>query len=214
MTKGRLIIVGGGGFGRELLSWAADCNDAGMLPPLAGVIDDDATILDAYRSEIGLIGSISDFQPGGSDALLIAVGDPAVKKRVSEQLRERGGQFATLIHPSAVVARSARLEGGVVLCPLSMVSAHATVGRLVIVNTLSSVGHDVTVGDYSTLSAHVDLTGFVSLGEGVMVGSGAKVVPKVKVGAGATIGAGSTVYRSIPEGATVYAQPAKLIGKR
>lgn len=214
MTVERLIIIGAGGFGRELLSWAADCCDAGTLPALAGLIDDDPAILDGYPSPGPLLGGIADFRPAETDRLLIAIGDPAIKQRVSEQLRDRGGRFATMIHPTAVVSRSATLDEGVVLCPLSLVSADARVGRLVIVNAMSSVGHDVAVGDYSTLSAHVDLTGFAALGKGVMVGSGAKVLPRVKIGDGATIGAGSTVYRTVPAGGTVYAQPAKLMAPR
>jgi sugar O-acyltransferase (sialic acid O-acetyltransferase NeuD family) len=214
MASERLIIVGAGGFGRELLSWAADCCDAGDLPAVAGFIDDDAAVLRGYDIPVDFLGSVSDFQPGAGDQVLLAIGNPKAKQRVAAQLADRGARFATMIHPTAVVSRSARLGEGVILCPLSLVSANARVGRLVTVNVMSSIGHDVMVGDYSTLSAHVDLTGFVSLGEGVMVGSSATVVPKVKVGAGATIGAGSTVYRTIPEGATVYAQPSKLMGKR
>lgn len=213
MTKQRLIIVGGGGFGRELLSWAADCEEAGTLPALGGVLDDDASILDGYGAAVGVIGSISDFQPAATDRLVIAIGDPATKRRVVEMLAGRGGQFISLIHPTAVLARSAQLGEGVVFCPLSMASANARVGRFVIVNTMSSLGHDTQVGDYSTLSAHIDLTGFVALGEGVMVGSGARIVPKVKVGDGATIGAGSIVYRAVAANSTVYAQPAKVMAR-
>jgi len=213
MPKERLIIVGGGGFGRELMSWAADCHEAGTLPELGGVIDDDATILDGYRPPVGVIGSVSDFQPGATDRLVTAIGNPGTKRRVVEMLAGRGGQFVSLIHPSAVIARSASMGEGAVFCPLSMASADAKIGRFVIVNTLSSVGHDARVGDFSTLSAHVDLTGFVALGDGVMVGSGAKVVPRVKIGDAATIGAGSTVYRNVAAGTTVFAPPAKVMAR-
>jgi sugar O-acyltransferase (sialic acid O-acetyltransferase NeuD family) len=214
MVKERLVIVGGGGFGRELLCWAADCEAAGRLPPVAGIIDDSDDPLAGYDYSTSRLGGIEDYRPAEGDLLVMAIGDPAAKRRAAEKLGGRGGRFATLVHPSAVVAHSARLDEGVVICPQGLVSADASVGRLVIINALSSVGHDVRVGDYSTLSAHVDLTGFVSVGEGVLVGSGAKVLPKVKVGDGATIGAGATVYRSVPAGATVYAAPAKVMPRK
>jgi sugar O-acyltransferase (sialic acid O-acetyltransferase NeuD family) len=214
MPKERLVIVGGGGFGRELICWAADCEEAGHLPPVAGMIDDGEDPLAGYDYSISHLDSIENYRPGEGDLFVMAIGDPAAKRRVAEMLRGRGGRFATLIHPSAVIARSARLDEGVVVCPQALVSADAAVGQLVIINALSSVGHDVRVGDYSTLSAHVDLTGFVSLGEGVLVGSGAKLLPKVKVGDGATIGAGTTVYRNVAAGATAYAAPAKVMGRK
>jgi sugar O-acyltransferase (sialic acid O-acetyltransferase NeuD family) len=214
MASERLVIVGGGGFGRELICWAADCAEAGRSPPLAGIIDDGADPLVGYDYSTPRMAGIEDYRPADGDLLVIAIGDPSTKRQVAEKLRARGARFATLIHPSAIVARSARLGEGVVICPQAMVSADASVGQLVIVNALSSVGHDVRIGDYSTLSAHVDLTGFVSLETGVMVGSGAKVLPKVKVGEGATIGAGATVYRNVPAGATVYTAPAKVMGRK
>lgn len=212
MAKGRTIIVGAGGFGRELINWALDCQDAGRLPPLAGLIDDNLQALDGFTYPVGMLGTISDFVPHADDHLLMAIGTPSIKQKVATALEERGGIFVTLIHPLAVVARSARVGEGTILCPLSMVSADADIGRLCQVNALSSIGHDVRIGEYCTLSAHVDLTGGVSLGQSVMVGTGAKLLPRVKVGDSATIGAGSTVYRNVRAGASVYTAPAKTLG--
>jgi sugar O-acyltransferase (sialic acid O-acetyltransferase NeuD family) len=211
MEKSRTIIVGAGGFGRELVNWARDCETAGRLPAVAGLIDDNLQAMDGFEYGVGLLGSIADFQPQPGDQLLMAIGAPAIKKRVADLLIARGGCFATLIHPTAVVAGSARLDEGVLLCPLSLVSADASVGHLVSVNALSSIGHDVVVGSYSTLSAHVDLTGGVSIGNLVMIGTGAKILPRVKIGEGATVGAGSVVYRTVPASRSVFTPPAKLL---
>ncbi|WP_212742986.1 NeuD/PglB/VioB family sugar acetyltransferase [Sphingomonas sp. 2SG] len=211
MEKGRTIIVGAGGFGRELISWANDAHVAGRVPPLAGLIDDDSAAMNGFAYSVGLLGSIADFVPQSRDQLLMAIGTPRIKDRVAALLGARGGRFTTLIHPTAVVAGSAILGYGVILCPLSLVSADVHVGELVSVNVLTSIGHDVSVGRYSTLSAHVDLTGGVRVEEAVMIGTGAKLLPRVKVGAGATIGAGSVVYRSVPAGRSVFAAPAKTL---
>lgn len=211
MAKGRTIIVGAGGFGRELINWANDCHDAGLLPPVAGLLDDNPEAMQGFSYGIGLIGAAIDFIPRNDDHLLMAIGAPAIKRRVADMLAARGGHFATLIHPRAVVAGSARIEAGSILCPLALVSADAAVGRLVSINALSSIGHDVRLGDYTTLSAHVDLTGSVIVGSSVMIGTGAKILPRVRVGEGAVIGAGSIVYRTVPAGRSVYAQPAKLL---
>ena len=211
MEKGRTIIVGAGGFGRELVNWARDCHRAGTLPPVAGLLDDNPRIMDGFSYDVGLIGAPVDFVPMPGDQLLMAIGTPAIKQRVAEMLTARGGLFASLIHPTTVIAGSARIGEGLILCPLSLVSADAQIGRLCSINALSSIGHDVRLGDYSTVSAHVDLTGSVAAGRSVMIGTGAKVLPRVKIGDGATIGAGSVVYRTVPTGRSVYAQPAKLL---
>lgn len=205
-VNGRLILVGAGAFGRELINWAEDCGT-----PFAAFLDSSAAALDGFDYRLDYLGPIDEFIPQEHDRLVIAVGEPAAKRRLVEILKTRGARFAQLVHPSAVVARTASLGEGVVLCPHTVISADARVGDFAAVNALSGVGHDVQLGAYSTLSAHVDLTGWVIVGEAVFFGTGARVLPKVTIGAGARIGAGATVFRSVPEGATMYTAPARKL---
>jgi sugar O-acyltransferase (sialic acid O-acetyltransferase NeuD family) len=207
------VIVGGGGFAREVACWALDVCNRSPSFTVRGFVDDDAALATAsgLPADVPYLGTISAFQPGPSDSLLVAIGTPATRRRIVESLRGRGASFATLIHPTAVVARTAKLLPGTILCPLSLVSAGAVLDEFVIVNVASSVGHDVIVGAYATLSAHVDLTGGVHLGDEVLVGSGARVLPGISVGARAVLGAGAVVVRSVPQDTTVYAAPAKRL---
>ena len=206
----RLILVGAGGFGRELINWSWDIEARGGSA-FAGYLDINVDVLAGSAYALPWLGTPDDYVPRAEDRFVVAIGDPAGKRKVVAGLRERGARFASLIHPTAVVARTATLGEGVVLCPHSLVSADARVGAFVALNATSSVGHDAVVGDYSTLSAHVDLTGNVRIGEGVFFGSGARVLPKVKVGAGARIGAGATIMRTVPDGATMFTMPAKKL---
>ena len=73
------------------------------------------------------------------------------------------------------------------------------------------VGHDAVAGAGSSLSGYVDLLGGVKSGQGCMFGSGAHVLPRVSIGERCTIGAGAVVVRNVPDGATVYAQPARSL---
>lgn len=206
----RFILVGGGAFARELIGWA----EHGALEGealISAFLDDSPNALDGFGYQLDYLGTIDDFQPSAGDRLIMAIGDPGHKRRIAEMLKSRGAQFAQLVHPSAVVSRTAQLGEGVVLCPQALVSANARVGDLVAVNSFSGVGHDVVLGAYSTLSSQVDLTGWVSVGDGCFFGSGARVVPKVKIGAGARIGAGATVLRNVPDGATMYTAPARKL---
>ena len=141
----------------------------------------------------------------------MAIGNPQAKKRLFAELKGKGASFAQMIHPSAVIARSARLGEGVVVCPQSFVSADVVVGDLCAINGNASVGHDVRLGSFSTLSSHVDLTGWVQVEECAFFGSGARVLPKLKIGSGARVGAGAVVMRSVPADTVVYAPPAKRL---
>ncbi len=207
---GRLILMGAGSFGRELINWAYDAAAQGGKA-FSGYLDANMNALDKDVYALPWLGTFDDFEPQEGDELVLAIADPVAKRTVVEKMRAKGGRFARLIHPSAVVARTAVLGEGVVLCPHSLVSADARVGDFVAVNAMSSVGHDVVIGAYATLSGHVDLTGFVQVGEGCFFGTGAKVLPKVKIGARAKIGAGATIMRSVPEDAVMYVPPAKRL---
>jgi sugar O-acyltransferase (sialic acid O-acetyltransferase NeuD family) len=211
VKPGRLILVGAGGFGRELINWSNDAAAATGALPITGFVDDSAHALDKFNYGLEYHGTIGAYQPQPGDRLVIAIGDPLHKKRIAGELMARGAQFATLVHPSAVVARSAVLGVGTVICPQAVISADATLGDFVAVNALSGVGHDVVVGDYSTLSAHVDLTGWVTVGESCFFGTGARVLPKVVIGKDARIGAGATVFRDVPAGAVMFTAPARKL---
>jgi sugar O-acyltransferase (sialic acid O-acetyltransferase NeuD family) len=211
MMAERLILVGGGEFGRELINWIDDLVDLGKSIPVTGFLDDNPDALKGFQYPLAYLGSIHSYVPKLGDHLLMAVGNPKVKKILFADMKLKGCHFSTLIHPSAVVARTATLGEGVVVCPQAFISADATVGDLCAINGSASVGHDVKLGSFATLSAHVDLTGWVQVDECVFFGSGARILPKVKIGAGARIGAGAVVMRSVPADAVIYAPPAKRL---
>lgn len=205
----RLILAGGGGFGRELASWADHCTAAGTLPPLAGFIDDCPDAMAGHQTP--WLGGFADFTVHASDLFLIGVGNPATKRRMVESLRERGGRFTRLIHPAAVLGRNTSHGEGVLMAPLAMNTADTRTGDFVTLLSFSGLGHDASAGDFTTISSHVDVMGGATLGSDVFVGSGARIMPGVKVGDGARLGAGSVVVRNVKSGATMFAPSAKLL---
>lgn len=209
----RLILVGCGAFARELICWIEDAVELGIGRKATNFLDDNPKALEkfAYPYEPKWISTIDDYQPEEGDELIMAISDPLAKSEIAEKLQNKGSKFVSFIHPSVIVAKSAILGTGVVMCPKASVSADAIVGDFVTVNGSAGIGHDVTVGAYCTINAFVDLTGYVQVGERVFFGTGAKVVPKVKIGAGATIGAGAIIMKSVPENAVMYAPFAKRL---
>jgi sugar O-acyltransferase (sialic acid O-acetyltransferase NeuD family) len=208
----RIIIVGAGGFGRELTCWIEQALDSSQAF-LGGFIDDTIAAGDKLSEEYPypVLGRIADYVPQAEDVLIVAIGNPSDKISVAESLRQRGAQFYNLIHPTAVIARTAKIGQGLIMCPYSMLSASSVIEDFVTLNSYTSIGHDAVVGEGTTMSSHVDITGYVKVGRKVFVGSNASILPKVVVGDGATIGAGSVVVRRVAEGSTVYAMPARKL---
>ena len=204
------VLVGGGAFAREVFDWFAPAF-AATGDRFAGYLDDGDAPMAAFGRDLPQLGDTHGFTPSPAHRLVMCVGGPAGKRALVERLSARGGVFASLTHLSAWITASARLGQGVIVGPFANLSSDCVIGDHVTVNGHSSIGHDAVVGDFVTLSCHVDLTGGVKVGAGSFFGSGARVLPRVKIGENCTIGAGAVVVRGAPDGATLYAAPARRL---
>jgi len=214
----KIIIMGCGGFGREVYGWLLDAIKDGALKPtdrvrweVAGFIDDTSNAPDIFPGLPPILSKIDEFQPDAHTFLVCAIASPQAKKALTEKLLARGAQFLGVVHPTVVIGRNVIIGQGVVICPFTVLSADLVVGDFVTINSGCTIGHDSSIADYCTLSGHCDVTGGVKLAEGVFLGSHAVVIPKVTVGAYAVVGAHSVAIRKVPAGVTVFGVPAKRI---
>lgn len=205
-----LVIVGAGGFGREMVAWSRQSVQYQRDWVLKGLIDDNPNALAGKNCALPILGSIRDYQPQEDEIFICALGVPAVKRKCTELLLDRGARFTQVIHQTAVLGDNVDLGEGVVMCPFSIASANNRLGRGVTLNLHASVDHDVNVDDWSQLSCHCDLTAAVQIGKEVFLGSSVAVIPGVRVGDGAYVGAGAVVVRDVPPGAKVFGVPARL----
>ena len=207
----RLLIVGAGGFGREVLAWARDAFTGDPDRVIGGFLDDNPKALDGFLCDLSVLGSPLDFPLSEEDQLICAIGSPAMRLDLCSVLRDRGARFATLIHPTAVVGTHCEVGEGSILCPGAVLTTNVRLGRLVILNVHATVGHDSILEDGCTLSAHADVTGCCRLGRGVLLGSHAVTLPGARVGDFATVGAGSVVLKIVEERTTVMGVPARKV---
>ena len=111
------------------------------------------------------------------DQFIIAIGDNATRKRISEQ--HRG--FGKLVHSSAVVSGSAIIGEGTVIMAGAIVQANARIGKHCIINTGATVDHDCVIGDYVHIAPGAHLCGHVEVGEGSLIGVGVGIAPMCKI---------------------------------
>lgn len=208
----RTIIVGAGAFGRELFDWLAH---AKQLELYNSFFVDDHRTGNASERHPQVISTLDKYQPTTDDMVYVSIGDPKARQVAVEKLRAKRElkffQTPYFVHPTAIVARSAVISNGCILCPFTVVSANAYLDTFVHLNCYSSIGHDVAIGSYTTLSSHVDVTGWCRVGNGVFFGSGSRTIPKRTVYDGAVVGAGAVVCADVRAGTTVYAAPARRL---
>ena len=222
-VRAQLVIVGAGGFGREVHHVVEAMNTAGSDLELIGYVDDLATSDD-------LLARLGTSRLGGVDVLcaaqvasdrdqaidpdvgyVIAIGAGAVRRTLDERLTAAGRQALTLIHPMATVGGDNRIADGCILTAGSRVTTNITLGRHTQLHVNSTIGHDSVLDDFVSVYPGATVSGNVHLGEGVTIGTGANVLPGVSIGAGAFVGAGAVVTADVEPGVTVVGVPARPI---
>ncbi|WP_080944735.1 acetyltransferase [Pseudomonas synxantha] len=213
MSVKKFVIVGAGGFGREVYVWLRDWIERNVPNEhqIIGFLDDAPAALERFSDLPPVISSIDGYAHQDGVVLVCAIADPKIKEIVSAKLLAKGAHFFSLVHPTAIVGTRVLIGEGVVVCPNTILSTDLEIGDFVTINSSTTIGHDTSIGSYSTISGHCDVTGGAQLAEGVFMGSHAVVLPKVNVGAYAVIGASSVVIRKVASGVTVFGVPAKRI---
>jgi len=210
-----IIIVGAGGFGREVYSWLLQHEDCNIKWKIKGFVDDwkangniDPTDpLNKYPVKV--LGSIESYCPEENDYFLVAIGDPKFKEKIIERLDQKKVKYFTYIHPTVVKGENVVIGKGCIICPYVVLSCDVEINDFVALNISSTVGHDSKVGPFSTLSGHVDITGNCTLGKGVFMGTHAALIPKTVVGDYANVSAGTIGIRNVKANSTILGVPGK-----
>jgi len=209
----RVLIWGAAGHARVV----ADIIRLGGRYELAGFLDDVRPERAGEEFEGATIVGGRDRLPrlleAGVHDLIVAFGDCRARVDAARFAASLGFSLATAIHPSAVVAGSARLGGGTIVAANAVVNPGTHVGENVIVNTRSSIDHDCVVEDGAHICPGVTLAARVRVGELAWIGVGATVSDGRSIGKRTLIGAGAVVVRDIPDDVVAYGVPARVMRK-
>ena len=206
----KIIIVGAGGFGRELLWWIKDINKVQPTWEILGFLDDNPNALDGYDCDYKIVGTIKDWQPKDDEEFALAFGSPELKRKIVSILKSKGASFASIIHPTAMLSEFAKVGEGLIMFPNSKISCNTTVGNFVTL-LATPIGHDTLVGDYTVISGGCNIVRNVKIGNDVFLAAGVCIAQDIVIGDGAYIGLGSVVLKDVPAGATVFGNPARVL---
>ncbi|WP_336175049.1 acetyltransferase [Alloalcanivorax xenomutans] len=199
-----IIIVGYGGFGREVFWLARDCGR-----DVLGFLDDSEPAGDYGRYKV--LGPVKDWLNFSDIEFVVAIGNPRTRKKVVSIMEENGQpDYATLIHPTVVMdLATVKIGEGTMICAGCVGTVDFELGKHVIVNLKCTLAHDDVIGDFVTIAPLTAISGNVTLNDGVEVGTGAALRQGVTMASGAMLGMGGSLTKDAEPNTIYVGSPAK-----
>lgn len=202
----KVLIIGAGGHAQVV----ADILMCAKIVPI-GYLDDNPQSLGKRYLDIPVLGSLSQVPEVKHDYVIVAIGNNQRRKQIFDHLVSVNESFLTAIHPSAIIAPSATIGIGTMICAGAIINPCSIIGNNVIINTGSTIDHHNTINHHAHIAPGVNIGGTVSIEEGAFIGIGASIIPQQSIGAWSTVGAGATIITSVEPNTTYVGTPGRKI---
>lgn len=201
-----LVIVGGSGFGKEVIWLAEETKQFQVV----GILDDKAPKgSKIFGKEV--IGGVDDAVNFKNYHFVIAIGNPRVRKLVHDRLKSSDVVlFPNLIHPSVIYSSSIQMGMGNIICAGTILTTDIHIGNQNIINLNCTIGHDTVIKDYCTIAPIVAISGNVRLENLVEVGTGSSIRQGLIIDEGGVLGMGGVLTKDIGENQIFIGNPAKF----
>lgn len=206
-----LIIIGARGWGREVYDLAAAYIAAGADMDIKGFLDDKADALDGKTGYPHILGPVETYEIQKDDVFICALGDVHYKKHYSDIIQGKGGEFVTLIHPTAMIGNNVIIGKGCIIGAYANLSSDTKLGDFVTFSIKAGIGHDSTIDNFSHIGAMTNISGYVTIGKSVTIHPCCNIIPHRKIGDKAIVGASSVVLLNVAADTTVFGNPAKRV---
>lgn len=209
----KLLIIGVGGFARELYWHAQQSLGYGTEWEIKGFLNGDTRPpKEEYEKlDLPVLGDVRTYEIQSGDVFACAVGNSDFRRKLTGYILDRGGSFINIIHNTALIQGNVSLGHGNIICPYSHIGDHASLGDFNVLNVSVGIGHDVVIGDYNSFMDKVSICGFSKLGSDTYWATNTVAIPSAQVEDHVYVGVGSVVFRRVRAGKKVFGNPAMPI---
>jgi len=208
MTKEKIVVVGGGGHAKVIITILKKITTF----EIAGYTDNvnKNKLLDVeYLGTDEILDKL--FISGVSNAV-IGIGQlksSAIRINIIRKLKEIGFKFPPIVSTTAIINADVKIGDGTVIMDGVVINTGARIGKFSIINTKASIDHDCIIGDNTHIAPGVTLSGDVIIGNEVLIGTGASVIQGRKIVDHVIVAAGSSVMGYLLEKGTYIGIPAR-----
>ena len=216
-----LVIIGAGGFGREVKWLVERINQRDMEQTghtkfnLIGFLDDGIKP-GTYIAGLPVLGGIEWLEEQETELNLVcAVGAAKVREKIIRRIEGFKAydqfSFPVICDPSVLFDNDLCLGRGCIICAGTILTVNVQIGEFSIINLACTIGHDAVLEPFVTLYPGVNLSGCVTVGKRTELGPGSCVIQGISIEENVIVGAGAVVIRELPKGCTAVGSPARPI---
>lgn len=151
--------------------------------------------------------------------VLIAIANAKVREKLAFQLEQDNIHLWSVRADNVILMDNTDIEEGSALSPFVSVTSNVKIGKCFHANLYSYVEHDCVIGDFVTFAPGVKCNGNIHIEDYAYIGAGAVIKQGTPdkpliIGRGAIVGMGAVVTKSVPAGATVIGNPARIVEQK
>lgn len=148
--------------------------------------------------------------------VVLAIANSAVREKLAQRCAADGVLPWSVAAANTVRMDAVELGEGAILSPFVTLTSNIRIGKCFHANLYSYVAHDCVVGDFVTFAPGVQCNGNVVIEDHAYIGTGAVLKQggpgkPLVIGRGVVVGMGAVVTKSVPPGATVVGNPARVL---
>ncbi|MFH2117496.1 MAG: NeuD/PglB/VioB family sugar acetyltransferase [Bacillota bacterium] len=210
-----LYIFGSGGFGKDVLEIAKQINKVdNKWNDIVFFVDDgyktqetvnDIKVLEFKQFLIKYYTEKAD--------VIIAVGEPSLRKLKWNLLTEHKVSLTKIVHPSVYIPESTIIEEGVIIGKNAMIASNSLIRFNSVIQPMASLGHDCIINCHSVISTFCSIGGGCEVGEASFFGLNSSLRENKSVGVNSIVSMGAIVQNNISENMIVMGNPARVIAK-
>lgn len=142
--------------------------------------------------------------------IIIAVSSPSLKEKIVSSFSKQCYSFTSYIHPSVIISDFSNIETGCIIGPNAVLTGNVSLHKFVYLSYSSIVGHDSSIGEFSTIYPLVEVSGNCNVGKKCVFGLKSACFPGLTLTDETKVDAGSILRKSTDLKGIYSGNPAEL----